>query len=135
MRSMPSWSRRGQVEPLAALAAVFAVGVGVSLYVGALDATLSNLTTDHRIAAVALERFLAESSAFGSVRPPVEEAAASARPTGRRLNATLRADGAEWTGGPARPSSSECVARRVSVAVEPGRVRPGILEVCTWRAA
>lgn len=132
---MPSWSRRGQVEPLAALAAVFAVGVGVSLYVGALEATIPDLTTDHRVAAVALDRFLAESSSFGSVRPPVEDAASSARPTGRRLNATLRADGTEWTGGPARPTSADCVARRVSVAVEPGRIRPGRLEVCTWSAA
>lgn len=132
---MPSWSDRAQVEPLAALAAVLAVGVGLSLYVGVLDATLPALMSSRRMAVVAADRLLAESTAFGSVRPPIEDPVAAARPTGHRLNATLRADGTAWTGGPTRRPSADCVARRVSVQVAPGRVRPGRLEVCTWPAA
>ena len=34
---MSSWSGRAQTEPLAALVAVFALGVGLSLYAGALE--------------------------------------------------------------------------------------------------
>lgn len=132
---MQSWSRRGQVEPLAALAAVFAVGVGLSLYVGVLDATLPELTPSRRMAVVAADRLLAESSAFGSVRPPLADPAAAAAPAGHELNATLRSGGASWTAGSPRQSSADCVVRRVSVRVAPGRVRPGRLEVCTWPAA
>lgn len=132
---MLSWSRRGQVEPLAALAAVFAVGIGLSLYVGVLDGTLPELTSNRRMAVVAADRLLAESSAFGSVRPPIDDAAVAARPTGYGLNATLRSDGGTWTAGSQRQPSADCVTRRVSVGVTPGRVRPGSLEVCTWPAA
>lgn len=132
---MPSWSRRGQVEPLAALAAVFAVGIGLSLYVGVLDGTLPELTSNRRMAVVAADRLLAEASAFGSLRPPLDDPAAAARPTGHELNATLRSDGVTWTAGPQRQPSADCVTRRVSVGVAPGRVRAGRLEVCTWPAA
>ena len=47
---MSSSPGRAQTEPLAALVAVFALGVGLSLYAGALDATLPALTTDREMA-------------------------------------------------------------------------------------
>lgn len=132
---MPSWSRRAQVEPLAALAAVFAVGIGLSLYVGVLDATLPELTPDRRMAVVAADRVLAESSELGSVRPPIDDSVAASSPAGHRLNTTLRVDDTARSAGPPRRASADCVVRRVSVTVAPGRVRPGRLEVCTWPAA
>lgn len=128
-----SWGR-GQVEPLAALAAVFAVGVGMSLYVGALDTTLPRLISDREVAPAAADRMTAEASSFGAVDPPLEDSAATARPSGHALNATLRTKGVEWTGGPPTPSDAECEHRDVSVRIAPGRIRPGGLEVCVWPA-
>lgn len=132
---MPSWSGRGQVEPLAALAAVLAVAVGLSLYVGVLDTTLPELTTDRRMAVTAADRLVTEATSFGAIATPLDEPAEAARPTGHELNATLRSDGRTWTAGSPRPPSADCVTRRVTVGVAPGRVRPGRLEVCTWPEA
>lgn len=129
---MSSWSDRAQVEPLAALAAVFAVGVGLTLYVGALDTTLPRLTSDREVAPTAADRVAAEASSLGAVEPPLEDPVAGSRPTGYELNATLRTGDAEWTGGPPTPSDAECELRDVSVRIEPGRIRPGSLEVCVW---
>ena len=132
---MSSSSGRAQTEPLAALVAVFALGVGLSLYAGALDATLPALTTDREMAPYAADRLVAESSAFGAVVPPLEDHVAPARPTGYELNASLRTDEGTWVAGPDRSSAAECVDRSVTVRVAPGRVRPGLLEVCVWPAA
>ena len=132
---MSSWSSKAQTEPLAALVAVFALGVGLSLYAGVLNATLPALVTEREMAPHAADRILAEASSFEAVRPPLAEATEAARPTGYRLNASLRTDADGWTAGPPRPETPECVDRRVAVRVAPGRVRPGRLEVCTWPAA
>jgi hypothetical protein len=128
-------SARGQTEPLAALAAVFAVAVGLSLYVGALDATLPVPGAERDVAPTAADRVTAEATTFGAVRPPISDAAAAARPTGYELNATLVVDESIRTAGPSTPSTAACTDRRVSVRVAPGRVRPGRLEVCVWPAA
>ncbi len=132
---MSSSSDRAQTEPLAALVAVFALGVGLSLYAGAIDATLPALTTDREMAPYAADRLVAESSAFGAVVPPLEGHLAAARPTGYELNASVRTDEGTWSAGPGRPPTPECVDRHVTVRVAPGRVRPGLLEVCVWPAA
>lgn len=131
---MSSSSDRAQVEPLAALAAVFAVGVGLSLYAGALDATLPQLTSEREVAPAAADRVLDEASTGAAVEPPLGEPVTAARPTGYELNATLGTGDATWTGGPPVPDRAECERRDVSVHVEPGRVRPGSLEVCVWPA-
>ena len=129
---MSSSSGRAQTEPLAALAAVFALGVGLSLYAGALDATLPALVTDREMAPHAADRLVAETSAFGAVVPPLDGNVDAARPTGYEMNASLRTDAGTWTAGPPRPHSPECVDRDVTARVAPARVRPGILEVCVW---
>jgi len=134
---MPSSSGRGQVEPLAALAAVFAVGVGLTLYAGALGETLPRLSTDRDVAPTATDRLTAEASALGAVDPPLEGPAAAARPAGHRLNATLRTAASTWHAGPTLPGRSaptECERRRVTARVAPGRIRPARLEVCVWPA-
>lgn len=131
---MLSSSGRAQVEPLAALAAVFALGVGLTLYAGTVDSTLPSLTTDRAVAPTAADRLVAEASSLGAVEPPLERAADSARPTGYELNVTLRADGTTWTAGASRRAAGDCHRRGVSAHVAPGQVRPALLEVCVWRA-
>jgi hypothetical protein len=128
-------SARAQVEPLAALAAVFAVGVGLTLYVGALDGALAALDDDREMAPTAADALVVEAFAFGVVDPPLSAAAKRARPTGYRLNATLAAGGKRWRAGPPRSRGVDCVERRVSARIAPGTVRPGRLEVCVWPAA
>lgn len=131
---MPSSSGRAQVEPLAALAAVFALGVGLTLYAGTVDSTLPSLTTDRAVAPTAADRLVAEASSLGAVEPPLGRATDAARPTGYELNVTLRADGSTWKAGRPRRASGDCHRRSVSARVGPGQVRPARLEVCAWRA-
>jgi hypothetical protein len=125
-------SDSGQTEPLAALVAVFALGIGLSLYVGVLDSTLPMLSTESEITPTAADKLVAESSSFGAIRPPIGGAVAASRPRGYELNATVRADETIWTGGPPRVGAADCLERSVSVRTAPGQVRPGILEVCVW---
>ncbi|CAI50696.2 uncharacterized protein NP_5210A [Natronomonas pharaonis DSM 2160] len=129
------WSSRdsGQTEPLAALVAVFALGVGLTLYAGALDSVWPLLSGTHETAALAVDATASEAADFGVVAPPITEAAAAASPAGYRLNATLRADGRMWHAGQPRPADADCDRRTVSVRTAPGRVSRGLLEVCVWR--
>jgi len=129
---MQSWPDRGQTEPLAALVAVFALGAGLSLYVGALDSTLPFLTTESEITPTAADRLVSEASSSGAVRPPIAGATETARPDGHAMNATVRTEAGSWYGGAPTPESANCVRRGVAVRVAPGTVRPGSLEVCTW---
>jgi hypothetical protein len=131
---MPSSSGRGQAEPLAALVAVFALGVGLSLYVGALDSTVSALTEEASMAPTAADKLEGEASSFGTVQPPIDGAVDAARPKGYRMNATLRTGRLAFHGGPTPAESADCTTRTVSVRTAPGTVRPGRLEVCVWPA-
>lgn len=130
---MQFWSDRGQTEPLAALVAVFALGAGLSLYVGMLDSTLPLLATESEITPTAADRFLSEVSSSGAVRPPITGATEAARPNGYIMNATVRTEAGSWHGGAPIPESANCVRRGAAVRVAPGTVRPGSLEVCTWQ--
>lgn len=132
---MSSSPGRAQTEPVAALAAVFALGIGLSLYAGAIDTTLPQLRTDREMAPHAADQLETAGSSFGAVDPPVNGSVEAARPTGYRLNASVRSGEDRWTGGPPRPASPECVARQVTVRVAPARVHPGTLEVCVWPVA
>jgi hypothetical protein len=125
---------RAQVEPLAALAAVFAVGVGLALYVGVLDVATPLTNGDREMAPAAADRVTAAASSFGGIEPPDGSTVAAARPTGYDLNVTLRTADASWAAGPPRTGDAACERRSVGVQVAPGRIRPGELEVCTWRA-
>lgn len=136
---MSSSPGRGQVEPLAALVAVFAVGVGLALYVGAVDATIPTFASDRELAEPTADVLVAEAAdaATGTVDPPLEPVVDGARPTAHEFNATLRTDAGRWTAGPTRPhplALDDCAQREVAVRIEPGVVRPGILEVCVWPA-
>jgi hypothetical protein len=132
---MSFWSGRAQVEPLAALAAVLAVCIGLTLYAGAVEAVLVSLSPDRAVAPTAADRLVTTTSSFGSMVVPLGPNASSARPAGYELNATVVADGSTWTVGPTPPDASECARRRVSVRIDPATVRPGTLEVCVWPVA
>lgn len=132
---MPFWSDKAQVEPLAALAAVLAVCVGLTLYVGAVETALLSVSPDREVAPTAADHLVASASSFGVVELPLDDAVTETSPAGYELNATLTANETSWMAGPNRSTSSECVTRRVSVRLTPATVRPGRMEVCVWPAA
>lgn len=128
---MSRWSGRAQVEPLAALAAVFAVGVALSTYAGVLDSTLP--TSDRDLAGPTVERVERRASDAGVLDPDSLAGGLRAGPDGYRLNLTLTAAGRTWSAGPPAPASADAASTTVSVRVAPGRVRPGRLRAEVWR--
>lgn len=138
---------RGQVEPFAALAAVLAVGLAISLYAGVL-ADAAPGASDRTVAETTLDR-VARSASDGSVVVPdrIPEALA-VTPDGYRVNVTLAAGGTTLRAGPTppesadltqpesadptQPESADRATRRVSVRLAPGNVRPGRLTVVVW---
>ena len=123
--------RRGQVEPLAALAALFAVCVGLSAY--ALVIADAGRPTDRDLAGPALATVDDAVSVSGVVRPARLDRALDARPSGTRLNVTLTTDSRTWNAGPPPAVHGDRATRRVSVRLGPGRVRVGRLRVVVWR--
>lgn len=128
-------SGRGQVEPTAALAAVFAVCVGLSLYAGVVGDAASGVrspgpdgTTRQAADAVA---DAARSS--GAVDPAALAGALDAGPSGHRLNATLRTVDRRWAAGPTPPARATTARLRVTVRVGPANVDPATLRVEVWR--
>lgn len=125
---------RAQAEPTVALAAVFAVALGVSVYAGVLAGALPD--ADRDLAEPTLRR-LHERVTSGGVADParLRTAAASAGPSGYELNATLGVDGRRWSVGPNPPETADAAdgaSRPVSVRLGPGRVRPGRLRAEVW---
>lgn len=127
-----SSARRAQVYPTAALAATFAVVVGLGLYAGALtDATPGR--ADRELAKPALDRAHAALSPGGTVvLPDRVEAARRAGPDGYLTNVTVRTAERRWHAGPAPPESTETAARSVGVRLGPADVRAGTLRVEVW---
>jgi hypothetical protein len=128
-----SSARRAQIEPLAAIAAVFAVTAGLSIYAGMLDDVLprSAATANPEGAIPAVEAAL---EANGVVDP--------SRLTGRLLrdgaagetrNVSLVVDDRRWAVGPAAPVTARAATERVSVRLGAGDVKPGRLTVRVWR--
>lgn len=126
-----SSTRRGQVEPTAALVALFAVCAGVTLYATALDGALPSPDRDR--AGPTLSRIHDSLEHAGVVRPDALAAARATAPDRYRVNVSLAADGRRWTAGPAPPREADAARRRVSVRTGPGRIRPGWLRVEVWR--
>lgn len=143
-KSRPSDS--AQVEPLAALVAVFAVGAALTTYAGVLDATLT--TTDRNLAEPTVERVERTVSEAGVVEPPRLSEGVHAGPDGYRVALTLVAGDRTWHAGPTPPtrgdSSGSTTAQTtsraidtaeitVSVRVGPGQIRAGRLRAEVWR--
>jgi hypothetical protein len=123
-------SNRAQVEPLAALVTVFAVGVALTTYTGVLGATLP--TPDRNLAEPTVERATRAVTKTGVADPEALAAGLRAGPKGYRLNLTLRAAGQSWHAGPTPPPSADAADSAVSVRVAPGSVRPGRLRAEVW---
>lgn len=127
-----SSGRRAQVEPFAAIVAVFAVGVGLTVYAGALDASVPG-TSGRDVARPTLDR-VSDSLGGGGVLDPRQLGnATTVTPAGYRLNVTLEAADQRWQVGPSPPEAADRASERVSVRLAPGRVRPGLLEVWVWQ--
>ncbi len=127
-----SSARRGQVEPTAALAATFAVVVGVVLYAGALAAATPD-RPDRTLAEPALTRVHAALSPNGTVVLPGRvERGPAAGPDGYRTNVTVRTATRQWRAGPTPPPGAESAARSAGVRVGPAAVRAGTLRVEVW---
>ena len=114
--------------PVAALVAVAAVGLGLSLYAGALDASLVRSEPDTGTAATAADRAVAELARDGVALPDRLDRALAVLPADLRANLTLRADGRTWHAGPTPPADVRAGSAHASVAVSvrvaPARRRP-----------
>lgn len=129
---------RGQVEPVVALVALFAVCTGVSLYAGILVDVSTSVGSDRDVVTPTLDRVENVVSTAGVVSPERAERALSVGPAGYELHVSIRADGQRWTAGPVPPASSDpnttaTASRRASVRVGPGNVRAGRVQVVVWR--
>jgi hypothetical protein len=122
---------RAQVEPLAALAAVFAVCVGLVLYAGVLSS--ATLETGRDLAEPTLDRVSDRISTGGVAVPDRLDAATAVGPAGYELNLSVTAADRRWSVGPAPPqSATDTASRSTGVHVLPGRVEPGRLRVVVW---
>lgn len=125
---------RGTTEPVAALVAVFAVTLGVSLYAGVLDDAFGTLDDDRNIATPTADTVEQRLSSAGIVQPDGLDNALNAVPSNYHGNATITVTtGEQWSGGREPPNSADTETRTVSVQVGPGEVRRGTLTVRVWR--
>ncbi|UPV99345.1 hypothetical protein M0R88_12520 [Halorussus gelatinilyticus] len=126
----PRESDRAQVEPTAALVAVFAVGVALTAYTGLLGEAVP--TSDRNLADPTVERTARAISETGVADPESLAAGLRSGPEGYRLNLTLRTAGRSWRAGPTPPPRADTATVAVSVRIAPGRVRPGHLRAEVW---
>lgn len=127
-----SSGRRAQVEPFAAIVAVFAVGVGLTIYAGVLDASVPS-SDGQGVARPTLDRVSDHLGQAGVLDPDRLGNATAAASTGHRLNVTLEAGNRQWQVGPTPPAAADVATERVSVQLAPGRVQPGLIEVQVWQ--
>ncbi|MEF8784364.1 MAG: hypothetical protein V5A45_00410 [Haloarculaceae archaeon] len=125
-------SDRGQVEPLAALAAVLAVSAGLVVYAETLDDTVPGQPDDETPTAI-LDSVHRSLQTTGVSTPSRLDTAMAPVPEGWQANVTLTAGGERWQRGPSPPESADRVTRRVSVRLAPQRIEPGQLRVVVWR--
>lgn len=126
---MSRWSDRGYVEPLAAIAAVFAVSVGLSVYVVGLEGVVEG--GDRSIAETVLEEIRDDAGGRAVLEP--DRLSATSAPSGWEANVTLITRHGRVTAGPVPPNDAERASERVSVRLGPGTVRPGRLTVEVWQ--
>jgi hypothetical protein len=128
--------RRGQVEPLAALAALFAVTVGLSLYAGALGMATPEPGREPAASNTLDTVAGAAAAPTGVVQPGRLDGAVAAVPAQLRVKASLRFGAGTICAGPPLPdrtaTDTERAARRVGVRRSPGQVAVGRLRVVVW---
>lgn len=126
---------RGQVEPLAALAAVFAVTIGFGLYAGTLQAAVPEPSATDLSPTVLDAVAGAASHPTGVVVPARLSDALAAAPDDTSVNATLTAARRRWHAGPPVPvNATDRAGRRVSVetGTATSRIALGRLRVVVW---
>lgn len=121
-------SARAGTEPLAALAAVFAVGVGLAAFAGAVPVPEQTGSADPE--AVLQEVRLAATT--DGVLDPDDLDAGTSVPAGWEVNVTLETSAGRRHVGPEPPERAERADRTVTVGLGPGALAPGHLEVAVW---
>jgi len=130
-RSRTEATSRAQTEPIAALVALTVVGVGLSLYAGALvDVTPE---PDRDRAASVFERVHDEVVVVGVARP-ARLTVPSAAPSGATVGVALVTRHDRWSVGAAEterpfPDDADVATGPVSVRVAPGEIRSGEIRV------
>lgn len=125
-------SGRGQIEPIAALAAVLAVAAGLTLYAEALSGIGPDDPADGT-AERALDRIERRLRTAGVVTPDALDGVDEAVPEGWRVNVTLTAGDRRWGVGTAPPPDARRAVRRVAIRDGSGQIDPGRLAVVLWR--
>jgi hypothetical protein len=126
---MPRSSGRGYVEPVAALAAVFVLGLGLTVYAGTLrEARPAN---DRKVAETVLADLRSDAEELGVLDPGRLRHAQP--PANWSANLTMATADGRWTRGETPPPRARRATARVAIRRGPGRVVPGRLEVAVWR--
>lgn len=125
-------SDKGQVEPLAALAALLAVSAALVVYVGALDDAIPG-EPESETPQTVHDRIQRNISSAGVVHPGRLDAALGTVPDGWSANVTLVTGTNRWTSGPDPPGDADRVRSRVSVTLGPDRIQPGQFRVVVWQ--
>lgn len=131
--SRSSAPERGQASPTAALVAVAAVGVGLSLYAAVFAGVAP--TADREVAEPTLSRVHDVVAPAGVASPDRLEKALDADPDGWTVRVDLRAGSHHWTAGapPETSAGTQSSGRRVPVRIATGRVASGWLRVVVYR--
>ncbi len=122
---------RGQVEPLAAIAGVFAICIGLGMVATVFHDVAP--VDDRSVAGPTLDRTAATVVSGGTVTPEALNALEHPAPPGYRVNVTLETLRTHHHWGPTPPPAADQASRPVSVQVRPGVKRPGTLTVAVWR--
>jgi len=120
-------SAKGQTEPLAALVAVAAVCLALSLYAGLVAERFSQPSGPN--AQPVLERVVDDIAPDGVAAP---ERLDAIEETTTRRNVSLAVANSSWTVGPTPPPDANTARRPVPVDRAPGRVTAGRLRVSVW---
>jgi hypothetical protein len=129
---MSRWSaRRGQTEPLAALAAVLVLGLALGLYADVL-AAVEPPQSRSPTAGASLQRVHDAVTDDGVAVPGRLDHATGVAPPGHDLNATLSAAGNTWTVGPVPPQDAPSASRQTPVRVDRWTAAAGHLRVVVW---
>ncbi|RLM59555.1 hypothetical protein DVK02_02100 [Halobellus sp. Atlit-31R] len=127
---------RGQTSPIAALAALFAVCAGLSLYATTLDSVTPSETTNE-LAEPTLERVYDAIHDGGVVSPSRLTRATQVGPEGYRVAVAVATPDGRWTNGRRPPREADggvdSAVRPVSVATGHGDVVWGRVRVWVWR--
>lgn len=123
----PSSDRAG-TDPLAALAAVFAVGVGLATFAGAVPVAEQTDPVDPEAVLQEVRR----AATSNGVLHPTALAAGNSVPAGWQVNVTLESPDGRHHIGPEPPDRAARADRTVTVALGPGVLAPGHLEVAVW---